>query len=123
MTETLKRYGPVAALAGVGVGAATGLVALDLPPWAVDMLKQWGPAGVLFMGFAWYVPRGTIPAFVKAQQGQVVALEKISDAMEKVAGQESRLEQLMNESLINDRVMVNRMNRLEELILGSKISE
>ena len=112
---------PTAVVAG---GMAAGVVDFNIPAWAVDMMKQWGPGGVLLAGFAWYVPRSSVKDFFQSQKDQAVALAKVGDGMERIAGQETRLEQVMAELGINQRVTIARLGRIEELIIdGRKISE
>jgi hypothetical protein len=109
---TIKRYLPAAlAVGGVAAGAvATGNAdALGVPDWMIEEIRKWGPAAVLIGIFLYYVPRDLVFKFVVSQQKQAEALTKISDAMESIAGRESRMEQTVAECLINDRILVSRV--------------
>jgi len=45
ITQAIKKWGGPAAL-GVAAGAVSaGVFSFDLPAWAGEMLKQWGPGG------------------------------------------------------------------------------
>jgi hypothetical protein len=107
---TIKRYLPAAiAVGGVAAGVAAGADVLGVPDWMVEEIRKWGPAAVLIGIFLYYVPRDLVFKFVVSQQKQAEALTKISDAMESIAGRESRMEQTVAECLINDRILVSRV--------------
>lgn len=108
---------PTAVVAG---GMATGVVDFNIPAWAVDMLKQWGPGGVLLMGFAWYVPRSSVKDFFQSQKDQAVGLSRMGAALESIALREDRVEDLLKELHLGQRLVVSRLERIEELIIDGK---
>ena len=97
-SSALRKYGPIAALATGAVGLATGALTIDLPPWAIEQIRQGGSAifvlVMVFPGIGYYVPRDVIRGFVKAQQDTAVALGGIKDQMQIMAGQAGQLNEI-----------------------------
>lgn len=117
----LKVWGPPAAMAGA---AAAGLVSFDLPPWAIKMASDWGPAFLLLLGaaagIAHYVPRNIVKEFVTAQQDQAVAMSAISHSLQEIAGQGGALaeiKEMLGEIKMDQHVYGQRLIRLEEKII------
>ncbi len=114
IADAVKKYAPLA----IGAAAVAGTTAgLDLPPWAIDMLKQWGPAGVLILGVGWYVPRTAIKDFIEAQKGQAVALNSLAESVKSLPQKDHMKfeEILIGQEMLNrslDRVHA----RLDEMV-------
>jgi len=88
-----------AAAAGAAIaGLATGLVTLDLPPWAVEMTKLWGPGFLMivgvFGGIVYFVPRDTLPRFVVSQENVAVSMAGIKDQLQIMSGQAGQLHEI-----------------------------
>ena len=111
LTQAVKKWGGVAAL-GVAAGAVSaGAFNFDLPAWAVEMLKQWGPAGVLIAGFAWYVPRRSLSDFFQSSKDQAVATQSLADAVKNLP----QRDEMKFESIIVGQEMMHReIKRLHE---------
>ena len=84
------------------------------PTWVVDILKMWGPAAVLMLGFLWYVPRNAITAFIKSQQDQAVALSVLANSVKDMANEGGELRDSMTQVSVNQGVIASRTGRLEE---------
>lgn len=118
--SALKKWGPAAALAAGGVGIATGALTIDLPPWAVDQIRQGGSAifvlVLVFAGIGYYVPRDAIRGFIKAQQDTAVALGGIKDQLQIMSGQAGQLHEIkevLSEIQIGQGVITDRLKSIE----------
>lgn len=119
--SALKKYGPAAALATGAVGLATGALTVDLPPWAIEQIKQGGSAVfvlvMVFVGIGYYVPRDIIRCFVKAQQDTAVALGGIKDQLSVMAGQSGQLveiKEMLGDIQTTQSVHGDRLKIIEE---------
>ncbi len=119
----LKRYGLIGTVAALAAAAGAGLVSLDLPPWAVEMTKLWGPGFLMvlcvFGGVAYYVPRDTVPRFVQSQQDAAIALSGIKDQMQIMSGQSGQLHEIketLSEILTHQHVNGERLKTIETAI-------
>lgn len=112
-SDALRKLAPLALGAAAVVGSQVGV---DLPPWVQEMLKQWGPAGILLLGVAYYVPRTAIRDFISATQAQAVAMQKVGDQLQVMTGQAGKLDELkglMEDVNLNQRVIIDRLKNLE----------
>lgn len=105
---------------GAVATATTGLLLTDLPAWMQQAAADWGPAFLILAGLAagvvHYVPRDMVPNFVKAQQDQAVALVSVARSLHEISGQGGKIDRLQNsldDALINQRVMITKLNHLE----------
>ncbi|KKW41023.1 MAG: hypothetical protein UY90_C0065G0013 [Candidatus Peregrinibacteria bacterium GW2011_GWA2_54_9] len=124
ITQAIKKWGGPAAL-GVAAGAVSaGVFSFDLPAWAVEMLKQWGPGGVLIAGFAWFVPRSSIKDFFQSQKDQAVATQSLADAVTNLPQRdEMKFESiLISQSMLERGIekLDARLNSIEGKIDGAK---
>lgn len=116
LKDLARRFAPALAVGGAIVASSSGILNFDLPPWAIDMLKQWGPAGVLFIGVAYYIPRGIVKDFIIAHQAQAVAMGKIGDQLQVLTGESGKLDEIksmLQESHLNLMVITDRIMAIE----------
>lgn len=116
LKDLAKRFAPALAVGGAIVASSSGVLNFDLPPWAIEMLKQWGPAGVLFLGVAYYIPRGIVKDFIIAHQEQAVAMGKIGDQLQVLNGQTGKLDEIkamLQESHLSLMVITDRIMAIE----------
>lgn len=106
LSDALKRYAPLGIGAAIAGAAGTGLIDINLPPWVIDMLKQWGPAGVLILGFVYYVPRDSLPALVRSQQAQAVAMTSIAESLRALPQKDDLKFQeiIVGQEMLNERL-------------------
>ena len=118
--DLLKRFAPL--LVG-GAAVAGGAIGLDLPPWAVDSLKQWGPAAALLGMVVWYVPRTSVQDFISAQQDQSVALMKIGDQLQILAATTGKLDEIIikiDDIKFGSDIFGERLCRMEERMINAQ---
>ncbi len=104
-------------LAAFAAGIA---VPYDLPGWAYEMTKLWGPGFLMVFtvlsAFFYYVPRDAVQKFIVSQEGQVLALQKVGDKLEVMIGQAGKLEEIKEmliESQVNQQVITDRLKNIE----------
>src|SRR5262249_35114124 len=98
-----------------------GVIPLRLPPWAEQMSYTWGPTFLLLAGlaagFVHYVPRTAVSDFLIAQKEQAIAMTAISLSLQQISGQAGKLDALtekVDTSLINQRVMLRKLDAIEK---------
>lgn len=107
----------VAVLLPFGIG----LISLQLPPWAEEMARDWGPAFVLMLifgaGFYRYVPHTAMGDFLSAQKEQAVAMTAIAISLRDISGQGGKLDEInsrLEDTLINQRVMMRQLEMIQK---------
>ena len=108
IVDALKRFAPL--LLG-GAAFASGAMVVELPSWAIDSLRQWGPAAALLLILIWYVPRSAIQDFISAQKEQAVALTSVAENIKALP----QKDHMKFEELIIGQEMLNRsIDRLHD---------
>ena len=118
--ELLKRFAPL--LLG-GAALTSSAIGLELPPWAVESLKQWGPAAALLLLLVWYVPRTSVQDFISAQQNQAVALMKIGDQLQLLAATTGKLDEIIlkiDDIKFGSDIFGERLCRMEERMINAQ---
>lgn len=111
LTQAVKKWGGPAALGAAAGAVSAGAFSFDLPAWAVEMLRQWGPGGVLIAGFAWYVPRSSIKDFFQSQKDQAVATQSLADAVKNLP---QRDEMKFESILVGQEMLQRDVRRLHD---------
>jgi len=111
VADLAKKYAPLL----IGAGAVAASTQIDFPPWAIDMLKQWGPAGILILLFAWYVPRTAVTEFISSQQAQAAALTALAENVKQLP-QKDHMK--FEEILLGQQMMLNSVDRLHNRLDG-----
>jgi len=123
LSDALRRYAPLGVGAAIAAAAATGVVNVDLPAWAVKSLEQWGPAAALIMLMLWYVPRSSIQDFISAQQAQAVAMQKVGDQLQVMTGQAGKVDEILTrleDIKFDSGVFADRLVRIEERLINGQ---
>lgn len=116
--KKLRMWIPLAGAAGAAIAA--GALNLDLPEWLKEMTRLWGPGflmiATIFGGVAYYVPRETVPRFVRSQQDQAVQMGRVADQLQIISGQAGQLheiKEMLAEMSTTQDVMGERLKRIE----------
>jgi len=90
------------------------MIDFALPQWVVQMMQQVGPFAVILLVLFWYVPRHAIASFIEAQQNQAVAMSGIKDALQMMVDKEGRLDEKLDVTILNQRLMIGQLEKMEE---------
>lgn len=112
LAEIFKKFAP---LWIGGAAFVSGAMGLELPDWAIESLKQWGPAAALLALFVWYVPRDSIRDFILAQQAQAVALTSVAENLKSLP-QKDHMK--FEEILIGQEMLHRSLDRVHERLDG-----
>lgn len=101
-----------------------GMFNLPLPPWALEMSKEWGPAFFLLLllggGLVRWLPKDAITNFITAHQSQAIAMHAMSVSLKEISGQAGKLDELKElliEMTLDQKVNAERMQRIERHLL------
>ena len=91
----------------------------------LELARNWGPAFLILLAIGWvfvyYVPRHTIPTFLRTNQDQALAMQSMSRSLEVISGQNGKLDELISlqrDLNLNVGVLGDRMAKLEEKTYG-----
>lgn len=112
ISEAVKKFAPLMFGFGALVGGA---LAIELPPWAVKSLEQWGPAAAIMLLILWYVPRDSIKDFILAQQAQAVAMTSVAENI-KALPQKDHMK--FEEVLIGQEMLHRSLDRVHARLDG-----
>ena len=85
-----------------------------MPEWIVQLMQQVGPFAVILVVLFWYVPRHAVMSFITAQQNQAVAMGGIKDALQMMVDKEGRLDDKLDVTILNQRLMIGQLEKMEE---------
>lgn len=109
-----------AALLGSSIGAFAALKSLDqIPLWAVKLIETQavGMLGFLvLLGCMIYFA----PQLIRAFNNQATAMTKVSSAMDSIAERGGRIDEKVDEILINQRLFVSRLDALKKLMIDGR---
>jgi hypothetical protein len=85
-----------------------------MPIWVIQLLQQVGPFAIILLVLFWYVPKNAIATFIDAQQHQAVAMAGIKDALQTMVDREGRLDDKLDVTILNQRLMIGQLEKMEE---------